>query len=114
MFRLVYVFGLSLVSVTHAQPGYSCKGHCGKWAQYCWCNDECVGEQDCCNDYQQECGGPSKEVKQVLFSSKKYPDALCLDGSPGGYFVREGSADHIIIYFQGGGWCYDQNGDAPT
>jgi hypothetical protein len=34
--------------------------------------------------------------------------ALCLDGSPGAYYISEGTGDNrnrVIIYFQGGGWC---------
>jgi poly(3-hydroxybutyrate) depolymerase len=38
-------------------PGYSCVGHCGRWAEHCWCNDECAAHGDCCADYQAACGG---------------------------------------------------------
>ena len=38
--------------------------------------------------------------------------AVCLDGTPGGfYFSAASSAEHAKdwqIYFQGGGWCYDE------
>jgi hypothetical protein len=31
--------------------------------------------------------------------------ALCLDGSPGSYYIsRDGDPSKIFIYFQGGGW----------
>ena len=33
------------------------------------------------------------------------PDALCLDGTPGAYFIREGDRRKILLYFEGGGWC---------
>jgi hypothetical protein len=32
--------------------------------------------------------------------------AVCLDGSPGGYYLRAGSADSWLIEMEGGGWCY--------
>jgi hypothetical protein len=36
----------------------------------------------------------------------KNPDALCLDGSPGAYYISKGtSPEKIIVYFEGGGWC---------
>lgn len=31
--------------------------------------------------------------------------ALCLDGSPGAYYLYKGSTDKVILYFEGGGWC---------
>jgi hypothetical protein len=36
------------------------------------------------------------------------PDAKCLDGSPGSYYVSEGSGVNktkFVVYFEGGGWC---------
>jgi hypothetical protein len=27
------------------------------------------------------------------------PDALCLDGSPGAYFIHEGDRQKILLYF---------------
>lgn len=38
--------------------------------------------------------------------------ALCLDGTPGGYYFAPGSgsgANKWIIFFQGGGWCYSED-----
>jgi hypothetical protein len=37
-----------------------------------------------------------------------YSDAKCLDGSGYGYYIREGSSDNFLLFFEGGGWCYDQ------
>mmetsp|Transcript_106488 Transcript_106488/g.299260 ORF Transcript_106488/g.299260 Transcript_106488/m.299260 type:complete len:132 (-) Transcript_106488:152-547(-) len=37
----------------------SCVGHCGSYADTCWCNDACVAHGDCCDDYKQECKQPS-------------------------------------------------------
>eukprot|EP00756_Hemistasia_phaeocysticola_P003666 Hpha_TRINITY_DN1236_c0_g1::TRINITY_DN1236_c0_g1_i1::g.44821::m.44821/K19882/NOTUM; O-palmitoleoyl-L-serine hydrolase len=31
--------------------------------------------------------------------------ARCLDGSPGGYYLREGDPSKWIVFHQGGGWC---------
>ena len=35
-------------------------------------------------------------------------EALCLDGTPGVYYVSEGLGDNknkFVLYFEGGGWC---------
>jgi hypothetical protein len=37
--------------------------------------------------------------------------AVCLDGSPGGYYLRKGlneGASKWIFYLEGGGWCYNE------
>ena len=34
------------------------------------------------------------------------PDAVCLDGSPAGYYYAPGSRGQWLLYLQGGGWCY--------
>ena len=31
--------------------------------------------------------------------------AVCLNGSPGAFFVRRGDPSRWIIYLNGGGWC---------
>jgi O-palmitoleoyl-L-serine hydrolase len=33
--------------------------------------------------------------------------AKCLDGTPGGYYLRPGSQSQWMIEMEGGGWCYD-------
>ena len=34
------------------------------------------------------------------------PSAVCLDGSPGAYYLSVGSEpEKILLYFEGGGWC---------
>ena len=33
-------------------------------------------------------------------------EAKCLDGTPGGYYVRNGTASSWMIEMEGGGWCY--------
>ena len=36
----------------------------------------------------------------------KDPAALCLDGTPGTYYIHRGSVpSRMILYFEGGGWC---------
>ena len=42
----------------------------------------------------------------TLFNSS-FPEAKCLDGSKAGFYLRKGSAQHILIFLEGGGWCYD-------
>ena len=36
---------------------------------------------------------------------------MCLDGSPPGYFIRQGSGDGAkkwIVHLEGGGWCVSE------
>lgn len=36
----------------------------------------------------------------------KDPAALCLDGSPGAYYISRGTdPSRILLFFEGGGWC---------
>eukprot|EP00659_Diplonema_papillatum_P010689 gene10689-16445_t len=37
--------------------------------------------------------------------------AMCLSGSPGGYYYGKANSENVnnwLIFFQGGGWCYDE------
>lgn len=45
-------------------------------------------------------------AKLVHLHEGTYPDAVCLDGSRAGYYLRKGTSDKYLIFFQGGGWCY--------
>lgn len=41
---------------------------------------------------------------------RKDSGAVCLDGSPPAYYLREGRGDgqtKWFVFFEGGGWCYD-------
>mmetsp|Transcript_124151 Transcript_124151/g.386616 ORF Transcript_124151/g.386616 Transcript_124151/m.386616 type:complete len:382 (+) Transcript_124151:292-1437(+) len=49
-----------------------------------------------------------------MLDKLRYPDARCLDGSPAGYYMREGKQERFLIYFEGGGWCYDEQCENPT
>lgn len=41
--------------------------------------------------------------KKVLLTN---PDALCLDGTPGAYYVHQGRLKNKwILSFEGGAWC---------
>ena len=89
----------------------SCRGHCGSWADTCWCNDACVSHGDCCSDYAAVCGTGAAALHLLT----AYPDAKCLDGSPAGYYLRAGSnTSKYLIFFEGGGWCYDDACEMPT
>lgn len=38
--------------------------------------------------------------------------AVCLDGTPGGYYISQGTgsgANKWLLFFQGGGWCYSED-----
>lgn len=83
----------------------SCVGHCGSWAQDCWCNDGCEAHHDCCHDYEAVCGGSSSAADLIKLDDST---ARCLDGSAGAYYWREGKDPSLVLVFmEGGGWCYD-------
>ncbi len=57
--------------------------------------------------------GQANPQTVFLLDSKTYPEALCADGTPGGYILREGfgpGAQRLVVALQGGGYCAD-NGD---
>ena len=35
--------------------------------------------------------------------------ALCLDGSPGAYYIYKGDPAKVLMFFEGGGWCGDKD-----
>jgi O-palmitoleoyl-L-serine hydrolase len=44
--------------------------------------------------------------KVLMVDEAKSNNAICLDGSPGGYYIRRNTnSDNWIIFHQGGGWC---------
>eukprot|EP01105_Mastigella_eilhardi_P006356 TRINITY_DN17962_c0_g1_i1.p1 TRINITY_DN17962_c0_g1~~TRINITY_DN17962_c0_g1_i1.p1 ORF type:complete len:404 (-),score=106.98 TRINITY_DN17962_c0_g1_i1:165-1355(-) len=53
-----------------------------------------------------------------LYLLDEYPQARCLDGTPGGYYYSAGAeADSWSFWLEGGGWCYsseDCGGRAAT
>ena len=51
----------------------------------------------------------SATMKLVLFDNSKVPAdqaAVCLDGTPSGFYVAPGATRQFILYIAGGGWCY--------
>ena len=49
-------------------------------------------------------------MQKVLFDAEavEYFGARCLDGSPSGYYYREGAAaDSVVIFLEGGGLCVE-------
>ena len=51
---------------------------------------------------------PGQMTLNLLHEAAASSGTVCLDGSPGGYYWREGTgADHIkfLLVFNGGGWC---------
>jgi hypothetical protein len=37
------------------------------------------------------------------------PSAICLDGSPGAYYIWQGDPKKVLIFIEGGGWCGDND-----
>eukprot|EP00588_Corethron_pennatum_P011358 CAMPEP_0194267132 /NCGR_PEP_ID=MMETSP0169-20130528/1769_1 /TAXON_ID=218684 /ORGANISM="Corethron pennatum, Strain L29A3" /LENGTH=471 /DNA_ID=CAMNT_0039007941 /DNA_START=64 /DNA_END=1479 /DNA_ORIENTATION=- len=54
-----------------------------------------------------------REWKLHRLDLQKYPLATCLDGSPGAYYIRPGTAtgpeinSKVFLHMEGGAWCYD-------
>lgn len=49
---------------------------------------------------------PNKKTtpwKKILFTNNT--KAICLDGSPGGFYYRAGKVNKWLVFHQGGGWC---------
>jgi len=42
-----------------------------------------------------------------LEGTDNYPDPLCLDGTPGAYYIHNNGGSKWQLYFEGGGWCYN-------
>lgn len=40
------------------------------------------------------------------------PQALCLDGSRGAFYLSRGDPAKVLMFFEGGGWCGDN--DLPS
>jgi len=42
------------------------------------------------------------------------PAALCLDGTPGAYYIDRGDRTRFLLSFESGGWCGSPNSVAAT
>jgi hypothetical protein len=58
------------------------------------------------------CQAASQVANLVLLeTAAQQKGAVCLDGSPGGYYFRQGIGAGLnkwIIHFEGGGWCFNE------
>lgn len=45
--------------------------------------------------------------QRVLMEDAVVDGAVCIDGSPGAYYLRKGSSSKWLIFNEGGGWCTD-------
>ena len=54
----------------------------------------------------------SREWETHRVNNTTFPLAVCLDGTPGAYSVREGMPENekVLFFFEGGGWCSLLNG----
>lgn len=100
-----------------------CSGYtCDEWIQW-------DARKYTCNNLQKDwgcyctacssCGGPAPRpdagaASLVMLSSSRFPEARCLDGSMAGYYLRKGTTNKYLLYFEGGGWCYDSQCSKPT
>ncbi|KNC75460.1 hypothetical protein SARC_12015 [Sphaeroforma arctica JP610] len=64
---------------------------------------ENTGDQDCNYAYLKENLPEGKKSWIVAPDS----NTVCLDGSPFGFLVFPGTTDRVMLWFQGGGACYD-------
>jgi hypothetical protein len=52
-------------------------------------------------------GAAGTDLTLNLLSQKAYPHAKCMDGTPPGYYFREGTgtgSKSVILFLEGGGW----------
>ena len=59
-----------------------------------------------CADDGRYSGKSSMPV--TVLSSTESSGARCMDGSPPGYYLREGDPQRWVVYYKGGGHCYDR------
>ena len=53
-------------------------------------------------------GDPLPEAPPGEWNWVDFPDAQCIDGSPTGIGVRYGISDELVIFFEGGGGCFNE------
>ena len=100
----------------------TCSGYsCDDW--YSYNGNSCAFEEE---HYDCDCSGcvcpgdsdddppPPAELTLRALDASAYPDARCLDGSPYKYYVRDGASPDFLLFFEGGGWCYDPHCPGPT
>lgn len=64
----------------------SCQGICGEQSTGgCWCDDQCEGYGDCCNDYVAECFGPVGCGDSGEFCGGQSPDGCWCDDKCQGF-----------------------------
>lgn len=69
-----------------------CEKNCGRESRNCV--QKCVASDR------------RKEWAYYRLDTQRHPFALCLDGSPGAYYMRPGAeSKKVFIHLQGGGWC---------
>jgi hypothetical protein len=53
-------------------------------------------------------GEPLPEAPPGQWTWIDVPEATCIDGSPTGFGVRYGISDELVIFFEGGGGCFNE------
>lgn len=53
-------------------------------------------------------GEPLPQAPPGQWNWIDFPDAQCIDGSPAGIGVRYGLSDKLVIFFEGGGGCFNE------
>lgn len=54
----------------------------------------------------------ARHLDLVMLDQRTFPDAMCNDGTMGGYYFRpsaSGGSSLWIVHQQGGGWCWDED-----
>jgi len=62
-----------------------------------------------CTAATQRDGPLDNNYKLKFIDTAKHPLAVCNDGSPGAYYVHDGTCPRktFVIHQQGGWWCWD-------
>jgi hypothetical protein len=80
----------------------------GQKPQWLQINDVAENNEDKFLSTRKQC--EPRGARKVMVSRKLYPGVSCIDGSEPAYYYREGhgnGSDKWLVYFEGGGWCYN-------
>jgi len=64
-----------------------------------------VSQQQIDDPVMMSTGTPLPGFTKFLLTDAAKTGAVCLDGSPGGGYIRKGDPKKWIVFHQGGGWC---------
>ncbi len=135
--------GPDAVGLDTSSLSCAAQAQCGKRAStdnvsFCWCDEDCESNNDCCDDFAQECevgcdaGQTDCGTDGLAIKSNAIPEpygwtyyrkvhgeidgadtyVTCRDGSKSGYAIslgRNGEENNVLIRIEGGGACFNEH-----